>query len=304
MTLAGRKPGLRAQGQRLADGVHVRAGGPEIETARGGVFQVAGGRFARRDGRQVPGDVPRRGFRVRETEQAVETFAVGTGVGLRLQGIDLRLGGGGLLRVEPQIGDIARVMEPLRQIGGGIVGLGNEAQPFEELLPGLEGVNRRLGVGDEAEGLGGGTAAGAIHLARGHPAAGGQQEKVEEVGRERVLGVGERGSAVGKAEARAELRVTEQARLHEIGLRDADFLEFRLERTVVEHRDARGPVGVERATAQEGGDGLTDARVGGVIAVPAHVHGMAGAPGNLASHALERPVRRGHRTTRQNEDYA
>ena len=93
---------------------------------------------------------------------------------------------------------------------------------------------------------------------------------------------------IGQPEAAGELRVLEPRGLRQFRLRDADGLELRLQRAVVEQRNAdarlRGQVRL-----QERRYGLFDFITLDVVTHPAHF--LSGASGDVSCHIFERRLR-------------
>ncbi len=146
-------------------------------------------------------------------------------------------------------------MQAEGEIGGGPAGFGDEAQPVEELVVRLIGVERPPRVGGHAEGFVGDAGLDGAELFGGEALAQRQQQRGKEILRDGPFPVRRVRRTVRETRAGGERRVFQEPGADVFAVRDPDLRELGLERAVVEQRDLHGAPGGQRP-AKERAHGL------------------------------------------------
>ena len=134
----------------------------------------------------------------------------------------------------------------LGQVGPGLIRLENELQTLAQLEIGLIGVKRALHLRDEFDDFMRQTRLRGGQILAGDPGLQRKQRDTEKILRDRVLRIRDAGRDVRKSQAGEKDRILQQPGLDQIGLGDAKILEGGLQVGIVEQRDLRGGIRIER----------------------------------------------------------
>ncbi len=157
---------------------------------------------------------------------------------------------------------------------GGLVGgagrLGDRLSQFEHLAGGLEVVEGGANIGRQINRRRSDARFGCVQAVGGDLQARRAEQKVDKAHHQRPFDIGPHRGPVGESRRYIEHRVSKQAGLGDIGLRDAHVLDRCLESGVVDQGDANGRIGGE-LLLEQAVNGGTNLRGGRIAIVPVDV---------------------------------
>ncbi len=148
---------------------------------------------------------------------------------------------------EIEIGNVARLIKPARDLEGRIEPLNNRLAQFEHLLIGLIGVKSAAHAPGEIEHSAGYTGLGFLEARRGNPLAQRNVENIQEVHGGAELEIRAACAGHRKFNHGIEDRITEKAGLHQVRLRDAEIRIHGLQLAIVEQSNLHRIVGGQTA---------------------------------------------------------